>query len=154
MRTKISGILIILACILLAVCGSGGDNANTKTETRIPVQRASISELADTLSIAIHLRQHRAIMALYTEVSAAAVQRSITSGLGTAGSIDYLFQLEFENTGKETQRAVEIVTQTGSHLELELPSGKRLRCRVTQENGGWAIDVIASPGGEILLLTD
>ena len=93
-------------------------------------------------------------MALYTEASAAAVQRSITSGLGTAGSIDYFFQLEFENTGKETQRPVKIISQLGSNLELELPSGKRLRCTIAQENSGWAIDVIASPGGEILLLTD
>jgi hypothetical protein len=154
MQTKITGILIILTCFSLAACGSGGDSANTKTETRIPVQRGSLSELVDTLSIAIHLRQHRTIMALYTEASAAAVQRSITSGLGTAGSIDYFFQLEFENTGRETQRPVKIISQIGSSLELELPSGKRLRCAIAQENSGWAIDVIASPGGEILLLTD
>jgi len=154
MKGMFFGILALL--LLSAACGGGSNGANAR-EIFIPVRRAEISELADTLTQAIRWRQHKTVMALYTEASAAAVQRSITTGLGTAGSIDDTILLEFENDthdNKDEERAVEVIARYGERLELLLPSGKRINAVVTQENGGWAIDVIASTGGEILLLTD
>jgi hypothetical protein len=120
----------------------------------IPVQRATVPELVDTLSAAIRHRQHNTVMALYTPISASAVRRSINAGLGTAGSIDDLILLEFETIEETADQNVEIIGQFGSRLEIRLPSGRRIYAALSQEDGGWAIDVLASPGGEILLLTD
>ena len=147
--------LLLVALLLVAAAGcSSSGSGSGKAEVPIPVQRGTVAELAATMTEAIRHRQHSTIMALYTEGSAAAVKRSINSGLGTAGSIDYLFLLEFEEDGEGEEQAVEVVGHFGARLELRLPSGRRVNATVIQENGGWAIDVIGSAGGEILLLTD
>ena len=148
-RLCIANIFIFL--LLCTACNRGGTG---NAEVFIPVLRDNVHEIIETLDLAIKHRQHQTIMALYTAESAAAVQRSIQTGLGTAGTIDDLFILEFENRAENIVGDVELSIANDLRPEIRLPSGRRVRLFLVQEDGGWAIDVIASPGGEILLLTD
>jgi len=152
--TRIPVLFLILLCLHGTSCSSSNGSGNKTVEVLIPVQRTVVTELVDTLSAAIQHRQHNTVMALYTAASATAVLRSVNAGLGTAGSIDDTILLEFELNEKKENPIVEIIRQSDSKMDLKLPSGKRISVVLAQENGGWAIDVLASPGGEILLLTD
>ncbi len=150
-RTILFGLMLLLAGLATAC---DGDDAAAKVQVvRIPVRRANAAELVATLREAIRHGQHKVVQGLYTQASAAAVQRSIKTGLGTAGSIDELILLEFEHPAARTKAPIEIIEEQPKSLRLRLPSGNLLQCVLVDE-GGLAIDVLASEGGEILLLAD
>jgi hypothetical protein len=144
-------ILLAFACILPAC--DVDDGTSKGPQVRIPVKRSTVAELVATLREAIRHGQHKVVMGLYTQASAAAVQRSVKTGLGTAGSIDEIILLEFEHPSAKSKAPIEILEQQPRSLRLRLPSGNLLTCVLVDE-GGVAIDVLASAGGEILLLAE
>lgn len=152
---------LVIACAVaagsVACVGTDPDMsaaAKAAEAVRVPVKRSTPADLIATLSAALKARSHKTILALYTTASAAAVNRSIQTGLGTAGSIDDLFLLEMEKPAVNSAIPVEIVENRAPDYRIKLPSGVRLSLRLVSENNGYAIDVIASPGGEILLVSD
>jgi len=150
-RPILVGVVLLLAG-LVSACDTD-DTASKAPVVRIPVKRSTVAELVATLRAAIRHGQHKVVQGLYTQASAAAVQRSIKTGLGTAGSIDETILLEFEHPAAKGKAPIEIIDQQPKSLRLRLPSGNLLQC-VLVEEGGLAIDVLASEGGEILLLAE
>lgn len=148
--------ILLVCCLVFAnlVLGCNPDDSAAKAVVvHIPVQRATVAELVATLREAIRHGQHKVVQGLYTQASAAAVQRSIKAGLGSAGTIDGAILLEFEHPAAKGKTPITIVEERPSYLCLRLPSGNQIQCTLVNE-GGVAIDVLASAGGEILLLSD
>ncbi|HPH04178.1 MAG TPA: hypothetical protein PK297_14590 [Spirochaetota bacterium] len=150
-RTILFGLILLFAGLVTAC--DVDDAASKAPVVRIPVKRSTVAELVATLREAIRHGQHKVVQGLYTQASAAAVQRSIKTGLGTAGSIDEIILLEFEHPAAKTKAPIEIIEEQPKSLRLRLPSGNLMSCVLVDE-GGVAIDVLASEGGEILLLAD
>lgn len=154
MRTAKTMLFLLSLVFASLVTGCDADDTVSKAPVvRIPVRRSTVAELVATLREAIRHGQHKVVQGLYTQASAAAVQRSIKTGLGTAGSIDDTILLEFEHPAAKSKASIEIIEEQPRSLRLRLPSGNLLQCVLVDE-GGLAIDVMASPGGEILLLAE
>lgn len=154
MRTAKTMLFLLSLVFASLVTGCDADDTVSKAPVvRIPVRRSTAAELVATLREAIRHGQHKVVQGLYTQASAAAVQRSIKTGLGTAGSIDDTILLEFEHPAAKSKAPIEIIEEQPRSLRLRLPSGNLLQCVLVDE-GGLAIDVMASPGGEILLLAE
>lgn len=139
--------------LLLAGCGDK-EQADRIRAPRVPVKLATPAELAETLDACLKAADRATLVLLYAAKSREAVEQSNKLGIGTAGTLDEKLLAVLEDPARRG-KGLKLVRVLPASLQFELPAGGPVvTCAILLEDKAWRIDIVASPGGDILLLKD
>ena len=158
---RLTAILLLSTALTLLNCQRDSDDAAEQERiASFEVSNDTVAALLDSLTEVIHEQYRENRVQLYTEESREAVEYNNTLGIGTAGTLDEIVLDEIDQYRRKIREnaadntPVRLIQRNGDALLVTWPSGRQGTIIVRQTPQGVFLDIIRSPGGDILLIKE